>query len=71
MTRIARVAGTLIVLSLLALAVPSEGRAADCGSDYLSCVTSTVDSLNSSDALHEQQCYSEYIRCVSLMIMAW
>lgn len=71
MTRIARAVGTLVVLSLLALGAPSEGRAADCGTDYLYCVTTTVGTLSSSDVLHERQCYNEYIRCVALRIMAW
>lgn len=71
MTRIARAAGTLVVLSLLALVVPAKGYAADCGTDYLLCVTTTIVDVNSSDVLHERPCYAEYIGCVARKIMAW
>ena len=71
MTRIARSAVTLFVLVLLAVAGPSRARAADCGAEYLVCVSRTVVDLSSSDVLHERQCYSEYIGCVALRLIAW
>ena len=70
MTRIARSAVTLFVLVLLAVAAPSRARAADCGTDYVRCVATTID-ISSSDLLHEQQCYGDYIRCVGISILAW
>ncbi|MGK7312133.1 MAG: hypothetical protein ACN0LA_07805 [Candidatus Longimicrobiales bacterium M2_2A_002] len=71
MTRIARSAVTLFVPVLLAVAAPSQARAADCGVEYLVCVSRTVVDINSSDVLHERQCYSEYIGCVALRLIAW
>lgn len=68
-TRRARSLGTLIALSVLALATPSEGRAVDCGTEYLLCVTTTIVDVNSSDVLHDRQCWGEYIQCVGRMIM--
>lgn len=70
MTRIARSAAVLLVLTVLAFAAPSRARAADCGTDYVHCVATTID-IRSSDLLHEQQCYGDYIRCVAISILAW
>lgn len=60
---------TTLLLSAVAALAPAPA-AADCGAGYVTCLAGTTG-FDSSDSLHEQECRSAYMRCISRMLIAF
>lgn len=58
----------LLVLAGLAALAPAPVAADDCGGSYVACI-SDAGILGSSEALHEEDCYSEYWSCVHQLFL--
>lgn len=57
---------TALTAALLAAPVPA--RAGSCATDYVVCLTD-IGGYISSDALHELECWGDYIDCIATLIM--
>lgn len=59
----------LMILGVL-LATPDTADAADCGGSYVECLNRT-GAIESSEALHEMECYAAYWECVSGQLLLY
>ena len=57
-------------ITLLALARPAPVAAADCGAEYLTCVVD-LGAPGSTDWLHDDTCYNQYIRCAAVRLLRY
>lgn len=54
---------TLIAgLALATLAAPRSAAASDCGGEYVACLAE-AEAIGTSDAMHETECYGDYLSC--------
>lgn len=63
-----RFLAALVVLSILTLVTPASAGAEDCGAEYAACLAES-GALGTSDALHEQECYGDYLDCVASQVL--
>lgn len=62
---------TLTLAFLLGLAFSASSLSAtDCGGSYVRCLAE-ADALGGSDALHEPECYADYWKCVTALLIAY
>lgn len=56
----------VVAAAVAVLASAGRGAAQDCASAYMACSAAVVTS--STDALHDDGCYADYLSCLSRML---